>query len=385
MRNILTLGIAFVFFLLATLAKSQGLPSNPLSGREALENEGCLNCHAVNGTGGSVGPDFGKQIFFGNDYDLLSKMWNHSQKMLLVMSRTKTERPHFIGENFREMADFLYFIRYLGQPGNSSVGNKLFVIKQCIECHSVGKVVPGKIALDTMKVFVSPIQLAQAMWNHSSRMQSRGAARRVKLPTFSNNEFADLSAYIRKASSLKTEEKIYSYPGNPVLGERRFKEKGCYYCHVEKPVGPNLDSINTNESVIQIAGSMWNHSGKMAEAMKIMKKPFPLFIDDQMADVISYLYFKNTPRTTGSEELGANLFKTKGCIDCHQPGNNFHAPTVGKFGPFHDEDDFLAALWNQEPKMEELLLARGKQLPKLLPNEIKSLYLFIDAKTKTEK
>jgi cytochrome c551/c552 len=385
MRNILKLRIAFVFFLSVSAVGAQQLPNNPLSGREVLEKEGCMNCHAVNGAGGTIGPDFGKQIFLGNDFDLLSKMWNHSQKMLLAMATTKTERPQFTGQEFREMGDFLYFVKYLGQPGNSSRGKKIFSDKRCIVCHSVGKVVPGKIALDSMIIYVSPIQLAQAMWNHSTQMQSRGKIKGLKFPAFSDDEFADLTAYIRQVSSLKTGEKIYSYPGNPILGEQLFKEKGCYYCHVEKPIGPKLDQISTQQSVTAIAGIMWNHSTKMANAVKTMGKPFPSFTGDQMADVISYLYFEGTPKTDGSEKLGEILFKEKGCINCHEEGNKFNAPVVEKLGPFHDTYDFLSALWNHAPRMEELLLAKGKQLPKLLPNEVKSLYLFLDAKAKTEK
>ena len=380
-----TLRVLTAFILLGSLVFAQELPKNPIAGRNVFEEEGCMNCHAVNGVGGTIGPDFWKHIFFGNGYELISKMWNHSSKMMLMMTRSKTKRPEFTGENFRDLGNFLFFLRYLGQEGSASAGKRLFVSKKCVDCHSIGRPIPGKIPLDSMKVYVSPVYLAQAMWNHSVEMHKKGVATRVKLPTFSKNEFADLTAYIRKASSFKSEKEIYSYPGDPAQGEKLFKEKGCYYCHVEKPVGPNLSRFNLNESVTTIAGVMWNHSDRMAVATKGLKMPYPTFSDNQMADVISYLYFEGSPKTTGSEKLGARLFREKGCESCHQAGNHFNAPTVDKFEPFNDKYDFFAALWNHAQRMEQLLFSQGKQLPKLLPNEVKSLYLFIDGKTKSAK
>ena len=367
-----------VLILWSAVAMAQVLPKNPLAGREVLEKQGCLNCHAVNGTGGTVAPDFGKQVFIGDEYDLLSKMWNHSEQMLAVMSRTRTERPQFNGTDFRELSNFLYFVRYLGQPGNSSVGKELFVSKNCVECHSVGMPVSGKIPLDSMKVFKSPVKLAQEMWNHAVAMERRRISKKVSLPVFSDNEFADLAEYLRQASSLKTEERIYSYPGDPTRGLKLFKEKGCEYCHVQKNIGPRLDETNTNQSVMKIAGIMWDHSEKMLNAARQMKKPFPLFTGNQMADVISYLYFSSTPKTTGSAEAGARLFKDDGCSNCHFAGNKLKAPTVGQLAVYRDKDEFLAALWNHVSQMEEILVARGKKLPKLLPNDIKSLYLFVN-------
>ncbi len=385
MKKNFTVKTVVVFLLFLSIATAQQLPENPMAGRVVFEKQGCISCHSVYGSGGTTGPDFGKKIFSGDDFYLLSKMWNHSSKMFLVMAQTGTKRPSFTGQDVKELSDFLYFVRFLGQPGNISTGRHLFSTKGCARCHSVGRAVPGKVALDSMKIYVSPIHLAEVMWNHSTLMHERGIRKGIRLPSFSDNEFADLTAYIRGASSLKTEDKIYSYPGSPVRGEQLFKSKGCYYCHVEKPIGPTLDRMKADQSVTEIAGAMWNHSGKMASTMKKMGLKYPSFTGDEMADVISYLYFKNLPRAEGSAESGARLFKEKGCENCHVAGNKVDAPTIDKFAHFRNEDEFLAALWNHAPKMEEVLLAHGKKLPELMPNDVKSLYLFIDAKTKEGK
>lgn len=385
MSRIFLIVIPVVLFFVVSTTITQELPENPLEGREVFETKGCMNCHAINGVGGTIGPDFGKHVFVGDEFDLFSKMWNHSPKMLLIMSRSNRKWPQFTGREFKSLSNFLFFVRYLGEYGNASKGKKLFTSKKCIQCHSVGHPAPGKIPLDSMRIYASPVLLAQAMWNHSFEMRRLSKKLGVKLPTFSNNEFADLVAYIRSTSSIKTEKNVYSYTGDPAVGEKIFKEKKCYYCHVEKQIGPNLARMDLNRSVTEIAGIMWNHSEKMLLATNGLNVPFPILSDDEMANLISYLYFEGSYRTEGTSTKGEKLFVEKGCKSCHQIGSKSKAPIIKDIQPFSNNAQFLAALWNHMPGIEQSLLAKGKKLPVLLPNDVKSLYLFINEESKKGK
>ncbi len=359
-------------------SNGNNLPSNPLKGRIVFEQKGCINCHAINGYGGKIAPDFGTHNFFGNDYDLIAAMWNHSPNMLRKMRKNSIDKEVLSSTDFRNLRYFLQFLRYLGSGGEVSKGQNLFVNMKCIECHSVGEENSKKIRLDSIGVYASPLYLAQVMWNHAVKMQSEQRLSGVKIPVFKDNEFADLSAYIGEVSTYGKHEKVYMSPGDPLKGEKLFFIKKCYSCHVQKRIGPDLKKYNFNKSVAEIAGMMWNHAANMQTAMRAYKVTWPLFKGDEMANLISYLYFENRSTVKGSIGKGEELIKHKNCISCHNSGNNYGAPEITAIGPFHNKDDFFSEIWNHLPMMEKSFYKQGKSLPNLSSSDIKSLYLYFN-------
>lgn len=382
------LSAAFIFsgftsdnsFLQKKQSDKKNLPENPIEGRIVLEKKGCINCHAVNGSGGNTAPDLGKNIFWGSDYDLISQMWNHSPAMLKKMAMKKIDHQNFTEKDFRSLRQFLSYLRYLGGSGNADKGKEMFNQMGCSNCHSIGKDNSNKIRLDKIGIYASPVYLAQEMWNHAITMQKMQKASNINVPMFKDDEFADLSSYIASVSSYKKQNKIYLKPGNPIAGEKIYSSKGCYYCHNEKNIGPDLTKINLNKSVTEIAGIMWNHSSQMTPAMQKYKIPMPAFKGNEMANLISYLYFNSKSEINGSESIGSKLTQSKGCVNCHSKSNNYNAAALSAIGPFSNEDVFFSELWNHLPLMEKSQYAKGKSLPKLLPSDIKSLYLYFNRK-----
>ncbi len=360
----------------------QFLPQNPLNGRIVFEQKGCINCHAINGYGGNIAPDFGTHSFFGSDYDLMASMWNYSPDMFSKMEIKNIDKLKLSPADFRNLRYFLNFLRYLGSSGNVSKGKELFVKMKCTMCHSVGEEKIKKIRLDKTALYASPLYLAQSMWNHADKMQKMQKASGIEIPLFKNNEFADLSAYIAEVSTYSERKKIYMSPGNPLEGEKLFTSKKCYFCHAQNRIGPDLTNYNFYKSVTEIAGIMWNHASNMQEAMQKNKITLPSFKGEEMANLISYLYFKNQSKIIGSVEEGRQLLQQKGCVECHSAGNSYLAPAVSAIGPFHSTDDFFSELWNHLPLMEKKLYIKGKSLPKLLPSDIKSLYLYFNSKNR---
>ncbi len=363
-------------------SNEQTLPQNPLNGRIVFEQKGCIDCHSINGYGGKTAPDFGKQNFFGSDYDLISAMWNHSPQMLKQIGDKNINKQNLSEKDFRSLRYFLNFLRYLSVNGNISNGKILFNKMNCIQCHSVGKLNTKKISLNKMSVYASPLYLAQVMWNHAAKMQNMQRQSGIKIPVFKGNDFSDLSAYLESISPNGKKEKVYMSPGNPLKGEGLFKSKKCYYCHEQKHIGPDLTKYNFNKSVTEIAGMMWDHASSMDAAMTKYKISYPEFKNDEMANLISYLYFKNQSKVPGSIEEGKNLISGKGCISCHSQGNSYNAPVINKIGPFNNADSFFSELWNHLPMMEKTSYAKGKTLPKLMPSDVKSLYLYFNRKNR---
>lgn len=366
------------FLIQQKQSNKKNLPENPTEGRIVFERKGCINCHAINGSGGNTAPDLGKQNFFGSDYDLISAMWNHSPAMLNKMELKNIDLQEFNDKDFRSLRLFLYYLRYLGGNGNVNAGKKLFTEMNCANCHSIGKEIPNKIRLDKVGVHASPVYLAQVMWNHAVKMQKMQKATNVKVPIFKDDEFADLSSYISSASVYNKQNKIYMAPGNPIAGKKLFSDKGCYYCHNEKHIGPDLTKVNMNKSVTEIAGLMWNHSSAMEPVMQKNKISMPAFKGNEMANLISYLYFNNKSDIKGSESNGNQLTQNKGCVNCHFTGNSYNAVALTAIGPFRSEDNFSSELWNHLPLMEKNLYLKGKPLPTLLPSDVKSLYLYFN-------
>lgn len=358
----------------------QALPKNPLYGRIVFEQKGCIDCHSINGYGGKSAPDFGTRNFFGSKYDLIAAMWNHAPEMLKEMELKNITKQNIGAAEFRNLRFFLSFLRYLGSGGNVSKGQALFNKMKCVNCHSVGEMNSEKIGLKKMSVFASPLYLAQVMWNHAVNMQNMQKKLGIKIPVFKDDEFADLSAYIESVSAYGKRENNYMSPGNPLIGEKLFKSRKCFYCHEEKHIGPDLTKFNFNKSVTEIAGIMWNHALNMNASMMINKITYPKFKYDDMTNLISYLYFKNQNLISGSVEEGKKLISQKGCVNCHSTGNIYNAPAAGKIGPFQSTDEFFSDLWNHLPMMERKSYLKGKPLSKLLPQDVKSLYLYFNRK-----
>ncbi len=354
------------------------LPKNPLDGRIVFERYGCINCHSINGYGGNTAPDFNFKNFLSGDYDLITDMWNHSPKMIKQIQQMNIHQQEMSPNDFRSLRYFIYFLGYISNNGSVSKGQNLFTQMKCVSCHSVGKPISDKIPLDKTGYYASPIYLAQVMWNHAAQMHKKQNVSNIKIPLFKDNEFADLAAYLEAISSLGKRNKNFMYPGNPVKGEKLFDTKNCSYCHSKEKIGTPLNSINLQKSVDEIAGMMWNHSNIMESAMSKHKISWPSFKENEMGNLIAYLYFYNNKKVKGSAAEGEQLLVTKGCLNCHDKVNTEKVTAAEDIKPFDNIDGFFSKLLNHLPLIEKEFYTHGKELPKLLPEDVKSMYLYFN-------
>ncbi len=357
---------------------------DPLQGWSVFQKKGCIKCHAIHGHGGKVGPDLGEKQFYGSFLQLAAVMWNHSPQMSEKMHEIRVSRPTFTEEEMGSLIAYLYYLRYLGEPGDPQEGETLFSEKGCIKCHSVGGK-GGDIgpSLDEMTLYGSPLYMAQAMWNHGPEMDVKMKRLGIRRPRFEGREIVDLIAYIQTVSDGTSKEKVYMFPGNPADGEKLFASKGCVDCHAVHgkgaTTGPDLGKAELYRSVTEIAGIMWNHGPEMWSEMKERGIERPDFTGEEMANIIAYLYFLKFADQPGNPVEGEKLFSEKGCVSCHSVNGK-----GGEIGPDLATTQGLSSpikmaqvMWNHAPIMEKKMEGRRLQWPEFKGNDMPNLFAYL--------
>lgn len=184
--------LSFVLLWTSAPVSAQSLfsPSqDPTVGSRVFGAKGCVKCHAVNGVGGSVGPDFARFPRPHSFYDLAAAMWNHLPTTAERMRQLGISRPHLDPRETGDLIAFLHTLDYFDPPGNPVIGQTLFNAKKCNVCHQVagtgGVVGPN---LGSVAQSSSPIFVAAAMWNHGPAMAEAMRARGIERPTFKDTD-----------------------------------------------------------------------------------------------------------------------------------------------------------------------------------------------------
>ncbi len=351
---------------------------DPLQGRIVFEEKGCIECHAISGYGGTAGPDLSKQHYFGSVLELASIMWNHTPQMNRKFRQLRIDRPQLTEQEMTDLFGFLFYVRYLGEPGSVAKGKRLLQTRGCINCHSIGGS-GGTVAPDFLQLegYAASLQMVQAMWNHGPKMKEEIERSKTTYPQMSGQEITDIAAYLREASKAGPTTKMS--PGDPNNGRKVFRDKRCNKCHLvegkAKIVGPNLSNIELKASVTEIASLMWNHSKLMMDYMKKESVEWPIFKGNEMADLIAYLYFLGFEDKPGTPSKGNKVFRDKGCIECHtKGGRGLDLSTVKQIdSPIR----MIHLMWNHADEMEDLLIAQNKKWPDLSTIEMRDLYAYL--------
>ncbi len=372
--------VVFVFlcggsFLFAQEIK---LPQNPLKGQIVFEEKGCVSCHSIGGYGGTEGPDLSRELYFGSILELSSTIWNHTPQMNRKYRQLRMNRPQFSESEMLDLFGFLYYLRYLGEPGSVASGKKLLEKKGCISCHKVGGTGGSSgPELDRTQKETSPISIVQAMWNHNPLMHEQIKKMGIKYPTLSGQDVADITVYIRQASIGGSEVRMA--PGDPANGRKVFENKKCGNCHLvegkAKKIAPSLSRIDLRKGVTEVASSMWNHGPAMLAQMNKESIEWPRFDKNEMADLIAYLYFLGFEDKPGDEVEGEQTFVKNGCFDCHKSGGK--APNLSTVKQFSSPIQMIQLMWNHATEMEDLFISQNKKWPTLDTDDMRNVYAYL--------
>ncbi len=269
---------------------------DPDRGEAILRQKGCGECHTTDSSDGSIGPDLAKWGRHVNPIAWAQMMWEHAPMMEEAMQRSGIQWPKLEGADLVHLVAYVRTIGVSGektylQPGSVDRGAGLFHEKQCDACH------PGTGPdLATAELPSSLGALASGMWNHSPDMMRVMREQAIQRQPVTPQELADILAYILALSAVER-------GGDATHGERVFARKGCLHCHEggagDVAEAPAVAALRGNAAPVAMATAMWNHGATMLERMTEAGLSWPVFSDDEMADLLVYLATAKTASTAG--------------------------------------------------------------------------------------
>jgi mono/diheme cytochrome c family protein len=268
--------------------------------------------------------------------------------------------------------------------GDPVAGRKIFVERRCVRCHAIwGN--GGTLGPDfaTVGAGRSLQQLAGMFWNHTPRMIETVRDRGFDWPTFTEEELADIISYVYYV-------KLFDEPGDPVLGERWFREMRCGDCHsvgaAGVDVGPPLDEYARYIAPIVLAQGMWNHGPTMQAQQAARGVPMPMFLSREIADLQAYIRSASNLRDRDvillqhpNPNNGRRLFATKQCVRCHGAsgrGNAF-GPDLRAATERLRVSEIAGQLWNHSSQMAAAMRARGITFPRFQGTEMADVIAFL--------
>jgi mono/diheme cytochrome c family protein len=355
---------------LATWAALAGqmAPGDATRGEQLFRTEQCVQCHSLNGHGGTIASDLAKRV--DRNYTptvMASLMWNHAPEMWAEIKKQNIALPRLSPEQAADL--FAYFVsaRYFELPGDAGRGKQAFTAKHCAECHGITQSkAAGAPPVVKWESLSDPVILAQQMWNHGAKMKQAFAERKLARPTVSGQELKDMMVYLQNLPETRTMSTNFELP--PVSDGEVFKAKGCVDCHAGRLA---LENRLRNQTLTQIAADMWDHQPSM-------RQPPPQLSQQEMRQIIGYLWVRQYFRGEGSAERGKKVFAEKSCATCHNDASS-GAPKLAKGKDGYSDITIVSALWGHGPQMLDRMSQKGIGWPRFNAQQMSDLIAYLNS------
>ncbi|HLH18406.1 MAG TPA: c-type cytochrome [Bryobacteraceae bacterium] len=356
--------------VLAQAAVEPVVSGDSARGARIFEQEQCVKCHSVNGRGGKMGADFGRLV--SRSYtpaQLASTMWNHAPVMWGAMEAAGIERPHLSAGDAADLFAYFYSARFFDQPGDAARGKATFAAKHCGDCHGVSESrAEGAPPIARWESLADPVVMVQQMWNHSARMQDAFARRGIVWQELTTAQLNDMAAWLRSLPETRHLASRFSNTSDRD-GYRIFEAKGCVKCHVGKLA---LENRLHDMTLTDIAVDMWNHAPRMV-------KPTPSLTQEEMRELLSFLWMRQFVYPAGDKARGRAVFHTRHCADCHAGGTH-GAPQLPGQARHYSEVAIMSAIWSHGPQMLNRMKQAGIGWPRFKsPQELGDLLAYLNS------
>jgi mono/diheme cytochrome c family protein len=374
-----------VFLSFAPMLLMEGLHAATIAadsarGAQLFETLSCVQCHSINGKGGTVAPDLGRRI--DRDFtpaSLAATMWNHAPAMWASM-RTRNIRPGDLNEQAAaDLFAYFYSARFFEKPGDAGRGKQLFSSKHCSECHGLTdtKIPAAKPVAQWDSL--GQLEIVNALWNHAATMRQEFANKKLSWPELTTQDLSDMLVYLRNLPSApNANPRMETTSG--ANGQTLFDSKGCAACHSGKSA---LTSRLRGKTLTDIAVAMWEHEPRMPAA------PAPLSLGD-MREIVSYLWAEQFFEDAGSPSAGARVFAAKRCAACHNeasPNNASGAPKLTGTGrPINATNaaTIVSVLWHHGPQMLDQMKSKGIAWPRFAGQDMANLIAYLNSQNKVK-
>ena len=178
------------------------LPGRAESGRQLFAEKRCVECHAVGGAGGRVGPDLVERGVRQSPTEFAATIWNKAPAMAAAMQSRGINLPQLTPEQMADIVAYLYSVRYFAS-GSVQPGYAVASQKGCLNCHAL-RGERGKTASDLTKAkgLDSPPAVLAALWNHTL-VTPTVSGKKLDWPGFTPQEMADLIAMLQSVSQAQ--------------------------------------------------------------------------------------------------------------------------------------------------------------------------------------
>lgn len=171
--------------------------------------------------------------------------------------------------------------------------------------------------------------------------------------------------------------------GNPFRGRTLFVDKLCNQCHSiwghGGALGPEIVRIVAGKPLPQLAGEFWNHTPRMIDEMIGKGYSWPTLDREEMADLLSYLYYLRLFDDPGDPARGAATMARLRCDSCHSVGGRGGSVggSLDDFAAFTSPVPLAQAMWNAGPAMQRTQVGRGTPIPRFTGSEVADIQAYI--------